>query len=387
MQQLHIKPISNHERSLAPDLARGFMLLIIAIAHAPLWLSVTNTNLLSRPEGGSTVGEIINFFCILFVDNRGMPLFAALFGYGMTMMVKRQLSAGMLETESKRLLKRRSLFLLLFGLVHTVIIGGIDILAFYGTAGLLIGWLLFRGDQTLRRGILLVSLFSIIFILFVWTGISIDMNGYGVSAGFSDTSSYGEAALTKLIGFPFMILAQLFMYPMLLPVLIGMWAARNDLLNGKKHRKLLILIAITGIAISIIGALPFAMISTKLWIPSPATIGLMTSLQILTGLAGGFGYAVLFGLIGSFVNRTGFVTYSLAALGKRSLTFYLFNEAMLVIIMSPVAFGLGHVLHTTGAFVTAVLIWFTSLFLATILERKGLRGPADAFMRRLVYKN
>ncbi len=67
------------------------------------------------------------------------------------MMVKRQLEAGTSKQEVKRLLRRRSLFLLLFGFVHTVIISGADILAFYGIAGLLIGWLLFHRERVLAR--------------------------------------------------------------------------------------------------------------------------------------------------------------------------------------------------------------------------------------------
>ncbi|WP_440109076.1 DUF418 domain-containing protein [Paenibacillus sp. QZ-Y1] len=184
-----------------------------------------------------------------------------------------------------------------------------------------------------------------------------------------------------------MIIAQLFMYPMLLPVLIGIWAARQNLLYGDIHRKRLIRIAIIGISISIAGALPLAMVGVKLWTPHPTMVGLVTDLQMLTGLAGGFGYAAVFGFIGPGTNRTGIVIRSLGALGKRSLTFYLFNEAMLVIIMSPVAFGMGNILHSTGAFIVAVLVWITSLLLATVLERRGISGPADVLLRRLIYPN
>ncbi|MFA1819467.1 DUF418 domain-containing protein [Virgibacillus oceani] len=373
--------VSAKERLLAPDLARGFMLLIIAIAHAPLWLG--------RPDGGSIIDETVNFVIILFVDNRGLPLFAILLGFGLAMMVNRQLHAGTLEIDSKRLLRRRGFFLLLFGFVHAVIIGGIDILAFYGFSTLLIGWILFRRNRVLFRAILIVSLFFLFLLPVVWMGMAHAMDATGMSLetmGQSNSESYIETTLFNLISFPFMILSQLFMYPMLLPILIGVWAARNNLLlvGNRKH---LVRIAILGTSISIIGGLPLALDGTQLWSSSPTMEGLFTALQMITGLAGGIGYAAIFGLIGPIVSRTGLMVRSLTALGQRSLTFYLFIEAMLVITLSPVVFGLGQVLHSTGAVIIAVFVWLTSLLLAMMMEYKGMRGPADALLRRLIYRS
>ncbi|WP_152658212.1 DUF418 domain-containing protein [Oceanobacillus sp. CFH 90083] len=369
------------ERLLAPDLARGFMLLIIALAHAPL--------LLDRQDGGGVIDKAVNFVSILFVDNRGLPLFAILLGYGLAMMVNRQLSAGTLEVESKRLLRRRGSFLLLFGFVHTVIIGGIDILAFYGFSTLLIGWILFRQNRVLNRAILLVSLFFLFLLPVVWMGMAHVMNASGVSMetlGQSNSESYIETTLFNLISFPFMILIQLFMYPMLLPILIGVWAARHNLLlvGNRKH---LVRIAVIGTSISILGGLPLALDGTPLWSSSPTIEGLFIALQMITGLAGGIGYAAIFGLVGSIVSRTGLMVRSLTALGQRSLTFYVFIEALLVITLSPVGFGLGQVLNSTGAVIIAVFVWLTSLLLAMMMEYKGMRGPLDALLRRLIYRS
>lgn len=375
------RSVSTKERLLAPDLARGFMLLIIALAHAPL--------LLDRQDGGSVIDEAVNFVSILFVDNRGLPLFAILLGYGLAMMVNRQLKAGTLEIESKRLLRRRGFFLLLFGFVHAVIIGGIDILAFYGFSTLLIGWILFRQNRVLIRAILFVSLFFLFLLPIVWVGMAHAMDATGGSLetlGQSNSESYIETTLFNLISFPFMILSQLFMYPMLLPILIGVWAARNNLLLVG-NRKQLVRIAVIGTLISIIGGLPLALDGTQLWSSSPTMKGLFMALQMITGLAGGIGYAAIFGLIGSIVSRTGLMVRSLTALGQRSLTFYVLIETMLVITLSPVAFGLGQVLHSTGAVIIAVFVWLISLLLAMMMEYKGMRGPADALLRRLIYRN
>ncbi|PTM53336.1 DUF418 domain-containing protein [Desmospora activa] len=389
--------VSDRERSLAPDLARGFMLLLIVLAHAPLLLFGTTPGVLGdfgRPEGVSSVDKVVDFVALLFVDSRAYPMFAALFGYGLAMMVGRQLASGTSELEVRRLLRRRSLFLLLFGLVHFVIIGGADILAFYGVAGLLVGWLLFRENRMLIRALLFVGLLYLILIPLAWVGIASTLVGESMDRGISATTTYAEVALEHLIAFPFVPLFQLLLWPILLPILVGIWAARKHLLDKPQAQyKLLRRIAIIGIPISVVGGLPRAMIEAQLWEPTSAIIGLAAAVHILTGLAGGLGYGAMFGLIGARVSRikasghTGMVAWCLAAMGKRSLTFYIYGEAMLVIILSPVAFGLGGMLHSTGAAIVAVLVWLSGVGLASLLEFKGLRGPADALLRRLVYRN
>ena len=361
------------------------MLLVIALAHAPFWLSADEASLTGRPIGGSAIDEAVNLISVLFVDSRGMPLFGLLLGYGLAMMVNRQRSAGTADSESRRLLRRRAFYLLLFGFVHTVIIGGIDILAEYGFYILLIGCLLFRGDRALKRTILVVGLFYLLVLPVVWVSLA-HMTDMSVTAMANPGStSYLETAIINLINFPFMIVGGLFMYPMVLPVLIGIWAGRTGLFEA--GRKRLIRIAVTGTAVSIAGGLPLALLGTPLWSASPTIEGVSAVLHMFTGLAGGIGYAAIFGLIGSTVSRVGPLAGAMVAMGKRSLTFYLFIELMLVIVLSPVAFGLGQTLHVTGAAIVAVIVWIISLLLALGMEHKGVRGPADALLRKLIYRN
>lgn len=110
-------------------------------------------------------------------------------------------------------------------------------------------------------------------------------------------------------------------------------------------------------------------------------------LHMFTGLAGGFGYTALFAILSiSPYNNSQTATKLLTSVGKRSLTFYLYQETMLVILLSPVALGLGGVINGAGAFGIAILIWVSGIILAVLLERKSLQGPADALLRKLVYK-
>jgi uncharacterized membrane protein YeiB len=75
--------VSPGERSLAPDLARGFMLLLIAMAYAPVYLFNVEPGVYTHPAGGDLLDKAVHFLSLIFLDSRAYPMFAALFGYGM----------------------------------------------------------------------------------------------------------------------------------------------------------------------------------------------------------------------------------------------------------------------------------------------------------------
>ncbi len=95
-------------RALAPDLARGLMLLLIA-------------------------------------------LFAALFGYGLVQLANRQLAAGRSPSQVRAVLRRRSLWLLAFGFCHALLLFFGDILGAYGLVGLVLAGFVLREDRTVLR--------------------------------------------------------------------------------------------------------------------------------------------------------------------------------------------------------------------------------------------
>jgi uncharacterized protein len=139
------------ERKLAPDLARGVMLLLIAMAYAGVYAGVAFGSRL--PEGTSVADTVARFVVVLVLDNRAFPMFAILYGYGLAWMVARRRRAGAADAEIRRLLRRRSLLLVAIGSVHAFLVFPGEILASYGLAGLVLGWLLFRSDRTVARTI------------------------------------------------------------------------------------------------------------------------------------------------------------------------------------------------------------------------------------------
>ncbi|SDZ08032.1 Uncharacterized membrane protein YeiB [Evansella caseinilytica] len=371
-----------NQRLVAPDLARGFMLLLIVLTHAPLLLfGFPDVGIMSRPEAVTNLDRVINFIAHLFVDNRARPMFAVLFGFGLAMILERQLASGNTEKKAKQLLYRRAWLLVLFGFVNSVIIGGQDILAIYGVGGLMIGGLLFRSNRVLEKTIFWMTLFFLVIMPFVWIGFA--YSG-GISHFPSATDRYVDILLDRLSSFPFIPISH-FIIPVLLPIVVGVWMARKNLLTkAQLYRNQLRRIAVVGIAIAVVGGLPLAIVGALSLELSPTVTGLVQAVHIMTGIAGGCAYAALFGLLGIKLKCSTLAIRALVALGKRSLTFYVFNEAMLVVLLSPVALGLGGRLNSTGAAVVAILVWLIAVGFAFLLEKMNMRGPLEVLFRWLL---
>ncbi|MEU7004173.1 hypothetical protein [Nonomuraea sp. NPDC046570] len=108
---LRLRPVGEGERQLTPDLARGAMLALIAVANSAAYLY-------GRPYGirqyiieHDLLDRVTAALTMTFVDARAYPMFAALSGYGMVQIWNRRRN----DDEGRRVLNRRSLWLLVFG--------------------------------------------------------------------------------------------------------------------------------------------------------------------------------------------------------------------------------------------------------------------------------
>nr|WP_042428386.1 DUF418 domain-containing protein [Geomicrobium sp. JCM 19039] len=315
-------------RYLVPDVGRGFMLLLIAIAHAPLSIAFTSE---PRPE----TDGFVRLLTLLFVDSRAFVMFSVLFGFGLALTVRRYRNKGLSESTIKKMLKRRSSFLLLFGFIHLVFIGGMDILAFYGLTGLLIIPILFHATRK-KKAMIYAGVVTLIVMPLIWffSGTSILFADDGLP------NTYLEMVITGLFSFPFVVLFQLLLYPFVLVILIGAWVeSKGWIQQPDKYARSFTPFAIAAVLFSIVGALPYALAETSIITVSDTLFISFFILHMFVGILGGLGYIVLVALIMLKLQKSS-ITAHFASLGKRSLSFFIYQEGMLVLLLSNVGFVL-----------------------------------------------
>lgn len=370
-------------RSLAPDLARGVMLLLIAMAYAPLYLYEAEPGIFNHPAGGSAVDQVVQFAGLLVLDSRAYPMFSALFGYGMATMVSRRLAAGASSARARGLLRRRGLFLLLFGFAHGVLVFPGEILGPYGIASLLLAGLMLRSDRAL-----LLTAAAIVPIYLVTVPLVTTAMTFSDVAGAAAIPGYTGTDLLARLAYPFVALFNVVAFPYIIPMLLGAWAGRRRILDEPHaHLTTLRRTAVIGVSVSVVGGLPIALVGAGALSAGEIGAALLLAVQVLTGLFGGVAYAAIFGLLAARrSDRRGVVTTALAATGKRSLTCYLLQSVLLALVLGEAFLGLGGRLHSATAALAAIAAWLVGVVLAYVLERADQRGPADALLRRLVYR-
>jgi uncharacterized protein len=371
-------PVVPRVRALAPDLARGTMLAVIALAHSQV---LARPFIGSIPEPGPALDTVVQTLLTLFVDSRGYPMFAALFGYGMVQILRSREPALGWEG-ARRVLRRRGGWLIAFGFVHVLLLFPGDILASYGVLALLfVGALRWSGARLFAVAGGLAVLGAVVY----GTVLALPAPG-----GLAEEVDPLVSALYRVASFPLAMPMNAVMAAA--PLLVGIWAGRGRFLEEpKRHRRLLVAVAGAGITIAAVGAVPYAFVTTGLWHFHPAT-GVLVALgtvHTITGYAGGLGYAALVGLVAARMSRRaapGPVTNALAACGQRSMTCYLAQSLAWLVLLEPYLADLGGAVGVTGAAAVGLGVWLLTVVAADLLRRAGRPGPAEALLRRLAYR-
>lgn len=334
-------PVQPRERALAPDLARGAMLLLIALANGAGAFFGTAPGVEQAAHG---LERAYNIFMFSFVHARAFPMFAIMFGYGLVQLACRQDAAGSAPGAVRAVLLRRHAWLVAFGLVHGVLLYSGDILGAYGLIGIVFTLVLLRRSDRVYR-----------VVLWLW----------------------GAAMVAYTL------------------VLAGLaaWAARRRVLEEPaNHRRMLRWVAVVGIGTAVAGGLPMGLLSAGLLDADASAARWMKLLYEVSGTFGGAGYVALFGLLALTLSKANSaprspVVGAIAALGQRSLSGYLFQSIAWLVLASPFALALGQRSDspTFAAAGCAVAVWLITVVGASLMQRRVYRGPAEILLRRLTY--
>ncbi|WP_031064764.1 DUF418 domain-containing protein [Streptomyces sp. NRRL F-5527] len=367
------EPTAVTTRALAPDLARGFMLLFIALANSHYFLSGRPV-LGGYPRDGSPLDSAVTWLIATFVDGRASPVFGLLFGYGVAHMVSRQADAG--PRAVRRLLWRRSLALVVIGTLHGLLLYAGDILAAYGV-------LLFLGAWTVRWLLVTAAFF---FVLCTLPG----DGSLSVSTDPPDAALLPTDVVTMIVeraqAAP--LIALLGPVGSMCPFLLGLWAGRRRILEQpERYGTLLRMTAAVGVGVAVLGAQPVSlMLAGTVPVPDRPTLELLGPLHDATGILGGLGYAATVTLLARRLdNRCGRVVEAVAATGQRSMTCYLTQSVIWALVFTPFLLDLSATLTVTRTALLALATWTATLPLAHHLHRSGRRGPFEVLVRRVTY--
>ncbi|MET9228358.1 hypothetical protein [Lentzea sp. NPDC003310] len=210
--------LTSTRRALAPDLARGVMLLLIALAHAHMYLSPKATGFRSYALDGSVLDLVVTGVQVTLVDGRAMPMFAALFGYGFVQIAAKR------GDDARRVLRRRSAWLFVFGCAHALLLFFGDILAAYGLLGLVLAGAVRWKDRS----------------LLVFAGLWLAVHGAALALAGLRIAEFGGASglasatdpVTALIDriTLWSALTPFLLIDLVVPFLLGVWAARRRML-------------------------------------------------------------------------------------------------------------------------------------------------------------
>ena len=366
-------PIS--ERALGPDLARGAMLLFIALANSHYFLR-GDTVLGGFPMDGGTLDRVVTWAIATFVDGRAFPMFGLLFGYGVARIAARQSGP---PKATRRLLWRRALVLVVIGVLDALLFYVGDILAAYGVLLAVGVWAVRWRD----RWLWVVAGF-----FFLLTSLP--------SADSMSTSS--EPPDPSMLPVDFVsqfadrwavvpIIALLGPIGFAAPFLVGLWAGRRRLLEQpERHQRLLTAVAAVGIPAAVLGAQPVALTLARV-VDRPSTDAMtyLGPLHDATGVLGGAGYAAAIALLTLRIHSPGRIIQALAATGQRSLTCYLCQSPVWALLFSGYLLDLSGTLTIAATAALATVTWLATVVLAEWMRRTGRRGPFETLVRRVTY--
>lgn len=355
-------------RAVAPDLARGAMLVLIALANVHLFL-FGPAGLRGYPADLGGADQVVTFLQMVLVDGRAYPLFALLVGYGASQSAGRREPAAAVS-----LLRRRGAWMVAIGAAHGILLFAGDIVGAYGLLLLVLAGVVVRGTD--------VTLATIAAVGCLFTALTSAFSG--LQTDVAALSSIAEPdPLTALVlragEWPLGALNSALVTAGM--VALGALLGRHRVLEEpERHLRLLRWTAPLGLAVAVAGGVPLALAAAGWWAPSGAAALVAGVLHGLGGLTGGLGYAAVFALV-----AMRWAPRPLLAAGRRSLSCYLGQSVVWVVLLPAWTLGLGAETSVWQASVLAVVTWVVGLAAAAALERAGRRGPAEVLLRRLTY--
>ncbi|MDP3891244.1 DUF418 domain-containing protein [Nocardioides sp.] len=362
-------------REIAPDVARGLALALIAVANSMLYLHGRPYGVRQHLSDQQGVDAWVSLVSVAAVEGRIYPLFGLLLGYGIAMTAR-----GASRAVYRVRLRGRGLALLAFGAVHATLLFSGEVLGLYGLLTLLIIPVLAMPSRRLL-GLAAVSLL----VLSVPQALSYAEVGPTHQRSVLWSIGIEDPWLALLWRGPEWLMTIIGMSSVVSAVLVGVWWCRfrHDSPPGERG-PMLARVAALGAGIGLVGGVPAALAAGGFWhIEDTSTAQAVLYLHTVTGLVGGIGYAAG---VAWWCQRPRFrVTRGvrlLRSVGQRSLTCYLLQSVGMVVVLPAWTLGIGGRLGPAGAAGFGLAVYAGTAVIVVLLGSRG-RRPAETALRRL----
>lgn len=399
-KQSAIGPVSAPERIVSLDVLRGFALLGILIMNIQSFSMIDAAYLNPTAYGDLTgINKWVWILSYLLADQKFITIFSMLFGAGILLMTGRAESKGL---KPAPLHYRRTLWLLLIGLIHAYVFWTGDILFPYAVCALIVyAFRKFSPKTLLLIGLVIFSVSSIIYLLFgfsisFWPPEAVEkiMEGWkpALEAIEHELAAYRGNWLAQMTHrVPSSLMFQTFIFMIWTGwrvggcFLIGMALFKWSVLSAKKSKRFYWTMAIScfgiGFPIVTFGIVRNFAAGWKL----EYSMFLGSQFNYWGSLLIALGYIGLIMLISKSQWWQGIKT-SLAAVGRMALTNYLAQTLICTTLFYGHGFGLYGKVERIGQIGIVMIVWIIQLICSPIWLRYFRFGPAEWLWRSLTYK-
>jgi len=377
---------STYDRIDSLDLIRGFAILsipimnIYGIALPPVAYWVPTWT-----EGSGIMDMAVYVFQVLFVESRFMSIFTMLFGAGLVLQADRARARG---ADPRPRLRRRLLWLLVFGLIHGFLLWFGDILTLYAISGFLV---LRATRWTSKRltivGVGLVALAQIPMALLVWGSVVTGENFMEVPPLPFDTATLA-AAQTEWTTIPARLAANAGEYLSALaagPIVLFWHTAGVMMIGMALYRRGFFTVSLVwrrGIVSLVLGFVIGAAVLAgrfAVGLETSAAQGLFGAVT-LAGILMGIGYMAL--LI-PLASRSGLLVRALRNTGKTAFTLYVSQTVVSLLLFSVILRPFWGTWGRLPLLVYVLLFAVVQVVFAHWWQTHRGTGPLEGMWRRL----
>ncbi|MCY1028444.1 DUF418 domain-containing protein [Mammaliicoccus sciuri] len=320
----------------------------------------------------------------LFIIASFYPIFAFLFGYGLSIMYQNSLDKGL---NYYPMITRRLLFLLLLGIIHGVFIFYGDILSTYALLGLIaIIFVRLKPQFTLVALSIGIGIFVLLYLLpmILLKDVTQIESFVGLQELERVNNILSSADYVSIIGFNLKyfgmnIANAILVGPFsILPIMLfGIYAHQINWFNKiKQHKNLYMVI---GVVVLILG---LAIKMIQIVLEGSVTSQLMS--QMIGGPIVALSYIMFFVILCEDQSARKILT-PLQSIGKLSLTTYISQSIICIIIFYGVGLNYYGKLPVLNIYIIGIVIYFVQLIVSYLYLMKFKQGPLEKLWRKVTY--